>query len=187
MKVGFLCEGNTEVKIVKSNRFQQYLTRVGIEMVVPILDAEGGGNLTPGKSGEYTDLLIANGADRVIILTDLDDDSCISLTKSRITTSDNIIVIVAVRQIEAWFLADSNTLSHLLKENFEFERPEEEADPFETLKNIFLTRYNRGIGGKDIFTRRMLKYGFSIENAAQHPNCPSAAYFLKKLKQLAEN
>ena len=31
----------------------------------------------------------------------------------------------------------------------------------------------------------MLKYGFTIENAANHPNCPSARYFLTKLQTLA--
>jgi hypothetical protein len=31
----------------------------------------------------------------------------------------------------------------------------------------------------------MLYSGFSLESAAAHPNCPSAKYFLQKLKSLA--
>ncbi len=139
----------------------------------------------PGNSKEYLDTLLANGAEKILILTDLDEDACITFTKNRITTSADRIVIVAVRNIESWFLADSQTLSLLLRQKFEFEQPENEITPFETLRNIFLEKQNRGIGDKDILAARMIKYGFSLENAARHPNCPSATYFLNKLQQLA--
>lgn len=187
VKIGFLCEGKTEVKIVRSKKFQDYLLRIGIDLVEPIIDAKGGGNLLPDNSKEYLNTLWSNGVQKIVVLTDLDDDACITLTKQRITTNEKRIVIVAVRKIESWFLADSETLSLLLKQKFEFTQPEKEEIPFITIKNIFLEKQNRGIGDKDILTARMLKYGFSVENAAQHPNCPSAAYFLKKLKQLTEN
>jgi len=186
VKVGFICEGKTERKVLESVKFQKLLIYTGIERVGDVYNAGGSGNLLPGKLQEALGLLFAQGAEKIIILTDLDEDACITFTKNRITTDENRILIVAVRKIESWFLADSETMSLLLKEKFEFELPEKEIEPFETLKALFINKYDRGIGVKDTFTARMLKYGFSLENAAQHPNCPSATYFLDKLQQLAK-
>lgn len=186
VKIGFLCEGKTEVKIVQSGKFKNYLQRIGIETVEPIIDAKGGGNLLPDNSREHLEKLWSNGAQKIVVLTDLDKDNCITSTKKRVNPNDDKIVIVAVRKIESWFLADSETMSLLLKEKFEFELPEDETELFESLKSLFINKYDRGIGVKDTFTARMLKYGFSLENAANHPNCPSAAYFLNKLQQLAK-
>lgn len=186
VRVGFICEGRTEKKIVESEKFQEYLSRIGIEVVGEIRDAEGNGNLLPHNLKKFVDELLIQGAEKIVIITDLDQDACITLTKDRITIKANLIVIVAVKQIESWFLADSLTLTNLLKENFEFTHPEDQLSPFETLKELFKGKEGRGIGTKTIFARRMIKYGFSVENAAQHPNCTSAAYFLKKLKQLTE-
>lgn len=187
VRVGFICEGKTERKIIESENFQQYLTGLGIECVKPVLDAKGSGNLLPENLRESLELLNARRAEKVIILTDLDEDACITVTKDRITSDENRFVIVAVKKIESWFLADSLTLSYLLKEQFYFDKPEEEASPFNTLKSIFIQKQSRGIGVKDIFTARMLKHGFSVENAANHKNCSGAAYFLNKLKQITDN
>ena len=186
VKIGFLCEGKTEVKVVQSRKFKNYLQRIGIEIVEPVIDAKGGGNLLPDNSREHLEKLWSNGAQQIVVLTDLDEDTCITSTRKRVNPNDDKIVIVAVRKIESWFLADSKTMSLLLKEKFEFELPEREIEPFETLKTLFIKKYDRGIGVKDTFTARVLKYGFSLENAAQHPNCPSAKYFLNKLQQLAK-
>ncbi|MCF0058934.1 hypothetical protein [Dyadobacter sp. CY356] len=187
VRVGFICEGKTERKIIESENFQQYLTNLGIECLKPVLDAKGSGNLLPENLRESLELYKARKAEKIVILTDLDEDACITVTKNRITSDTNRVVIVAVRKIESWFLADSLTLSLLLKEQFSFDKPEEEASPFVTLKNIFIQQQGRGIGVKDIFTARMIKYGFSVQNAASHPNCPSATYFLSKLEQIAKN
>lgn len=186
VKVGFLCEGKTEVKFVRSEKFQDCLRRIGIEAVEPVLDAKGGGNLLPDNSKEFLETLWSNGAQKIVVLTDLDEDACITLTKQRISASDDKVVIVAVRTIESWFLADSETLSFLLKQKFEFDYPEKEEIPFMTMRNVFLEKQNREIGDKEILAARMLKYGFSLENAANHPSCPSATYFLNKLQQLAK-
>ena len=185
VRVGFICEGKTERKVLESAKFQDLLIRIGIKQVGEVYNAGGSGNLLPGKLQEALDLLISQGAEKIIVLTDLDEDACITITKDRITIDENRIVIVAVNKIESWFLADSKTLSLLLREKFVFDLPEEEPDPFNSLKRVFIGKYNRGIGVKDTFTARMIKYGFSLENAAQHPNCPSATYFLNKLQQLA--
>ena len=187
VKIGFICEGKTERKIVESEKFQQYLGEIGVECVMPVFDAKGSGNLLPENLREALNSLTNKGAVKVVILTDLDDDFCITLTKKRISVDENRIVVVAVRKVESWFLADSKTLSSLLRTDFFFENPENDLVPFDLLKRIFIERQNRGIGVKDIFTARMLKYGFSIQNAADHPNCPSARYFLNKLQEIANN
>ncbi|WP_373512758.1 hypothetical protein [Persicitalea sp.] len=185
VKIGFICEGTTEKKIVGSEKFQKYLSKLGIEIVGEIRDAGGNGNLLPQNLPEFTKPLIDKGAEKIVVLTDLDEDACISFTKNRITTDENRTIIVAVRQVESWFLADRFTLSSLLKENFDFENPEDQANPYEVLRVLFNEKRGRGCGTKHILAKRMIKYGFSLENAAQHPNCPSATYFLNKLQQLA--
>jgi len=187
VKVGFICEGKTERKIIESERFQNYLSQIGIEGVKPVFDAKGAGNLLPANLEKELNSLKAKGAQKVVILTDLDEDACVTITKNRITVDEDRVVVVAVKKIESWFLADSSTLSVLLKENFHFNNPEGENIPFDTLKGIFINKQERGIGVKDIFSARMLKYGFSIQNAAEHPNCPSARYFLDKLKKIVDN
>ena len=62
-----------------------------------------------------------------------------------------------------------------------------ELNLFEKLRTLFLEKTKRGVGTKDILAARMLKYGFSLQRAAQHPNCHSAAYFLNKLHSLNHN
>lgn len=187
VKIGFIVEGKTERKIVESVGFIQLLESLNIELVQPIINAGGNGNLLPQKLTESLEILNEAGAEKVLILTDLDDDSCITNTRKRIAIKDDILVIVAVKQIESWFLADSEVMSLLLNENFYFSNPENEPAPFETLKQTFLEKTSRGVGTKDILTARMLKHGFSLQRAAQHPNCPSAAYFLNKLHSLNHN
>lgn len=66
-----------------------------------------------------------------------------------------------------------------------FNLPEQEMSPFATLLQLFLTKTNRGVGSKNILVSRVLNYGFTIEQAARHPNCPSARYFPTKLQTLA--
>lgn len=63
--------------------------------------------------------------------------------------------------------------------------PENEDQPFETIRKLFVDKTGRGVGTKHILATRMIKYGFTIEQAAQHPNCPSAHYFLHKLQSLS--
>lgn len=115
VKVGFICEGKTEKKIVESPKFQNYLSTIGVAAVGEIRDAGGNGNLLPQNLIKFVTPLREKGAEKIVIVTDLDQDACITLTKNRIDSGENRIVIVAVIQAEAWFLADSFTLSTLLK------------------------------------------------------------------------
>ena len=185
MNVGFICEGDTERKVVESSAFQQLLTNYGINCITPIEDAEGNGNLLPHNIQEKQNKLFSAGASLIVVLTDLDKDACITKTKERIQEFPNQVITVAVKEIEAWFLADSAVLTQMTGVPVYIDYPEQDEQPFETIRQIFLNKTGRGIGTKPMLARRMLKYGFSIENAAQHPNCPSATYFLTKLQTLA--
>ncbi|GAB3698734.1 hypothetical protein GCM10027592_24090 [Spirosoma flavus] len=185
VNVGFICEGDTEVKIAKSDAFQQMLSNLNLQCVFPIEDADGNGNLLPHNIHPKRQTLEIAGADLIFILTDLDEDVTIRNTRQRIGEFPNQHIIVAVQEAEAWFLADSVTLSTLLGKSVYFEFPERETEPFEIIRQLFIEETGRGVGTKPILARRMLKYGFTIENAAQHPNCPSANYFLTKLQTLA--
>lgn len=185
VNIGFICEGDTEVKIVKSDAFQQLLTKLNLQCVFPIEDADGNGNLLPHKLTERREALQKAGANTIFILTDLDKEASVSVTRQRIGEHDKQRIIVAVQEAEAWFLADSPTLSRLLGESVYFDFPEQDSEPFETIRRLFLAKTGRGVGTKPILARRMLKYGFIIERAAGHPNCPSARYFLTNLQTLA--
>jgi len=184
LSVGFICEGKVERKIIESPRFQATLQSMGIECIRPVINADGSGNLLPRHIADFRNTLLANGAQKIVVLTDLDEDRCVTQTKERSGIRSEEIIVVAVRQIEAWFLADNQTLSRLLNKRFSFDTPEAEAEPFKKLKAIFLQETGRGVGTKDILAQRMLKYDFSVENAAAHPNCTSAKYFLNKLKTI---
>lgn len=81
-------------------------------------------------------------------------------------------------------MADSKLMSFLLKENYKIEFPENIKNPFEEIKNLLFAKTARGIGDKIILANKVIKEGFSIINAASHPQCSSAAYFLQKLNAL---
>ena len=185
VRIGFICEGDTEVKLVKSTEFQQWLRQIGLSCVLPIQDAEGNGNLLPHNIDTQRNTLFNAGAEAIIVLTDLDEESSVDVVQKRIGTYTQQHLIVSVRQLEAWFLADTQTIGTLLGEPFTFDQPEAEAEPFETIRQLFIAKTGRGVGTKPILIRRMLKYGFSIQRAAAHPNCPSAQSFLDTLTTLA--
>lgn len=185
VKVGFICEGDTERKVIESSAFQQTLTDLGLVCIKPIEDADGNGNLLPHNIEPIRTKLFTAGADKIFVLTDLDKDANVMATKQRISELPNQIIIIAIKAVESWFLADSLLLSELMNTNIHIEHPENEEQPFETIRQLFLDKTGRGVGTKHILATRFIKYGFTIEKAAQHPNCPSAQYFLTKLKTLA--
>jgi hypothetical protein len=185
VKIGFIGEGKTEQILLESTSFQEWLRRHGIEQVGNVIDANGAGNLLVGRINPLRIELLSYQPDVIVILTDLDNDESVQITKERIGESINQVIIVAVKKIEAWFLADGQTLTHLTNNSVYIEHPELIDNPFGEIQQLFLTKTGRGIGTKPMLARRMLKYGFTIENAAQHPNCPSAHYFLTKLQTLA--
>jgi hypothetical protein len=184
VKVGFICEGETEKIIVNSTDFKNILASNNLQLVKAI-DATGNGNLLPKNITPFIESLKDDGAEKIFILTDLDKDVCITKTKERINAPETVVVIISIKQIEAWFLADSFTLSKVFGKEYKFDFPENENYPREKLKEIFITKTGRGIGdSKPKFAKRFLNEGFSILNAAVHPNCNSAKYLLNKLSSL---
>ncbi len=178
VKIGFICEGETEKIIIQSENFKQFLLENDLELVNAI-DATGNGNLLPENIQPFIKILKDDGAEKIFILTDLDTDKCITTTKKRINAPGDIVVIISVQQIEAWFLADSFTLSSIFKSDYVFHNPEKENYPREKLKEIFIEKTGRGImDSKPRFAKWIIKQGFSILNAAQHSNCTSAKYFI---------
>jgi hypothetical protein len=183
--VGFICEGATERLIVESKNFQQLLASLSITCVAPVIDAKGNGNLLPHNIEAFRSTLIAKGAEKIVVLTDLDEDQCITLTKNRITHRPNQLIVVAVKKIEAWFLADTPTLSQVLRQNVEFPLPEQEADPFQTIRSLMVSHTGRAVPTKTLLAKRFINHGFSVGNAANHAECLSAKYLLGKLYALA--
>jgi hypothetical protein len=186
VKIGFICEGDTDKMVLESSNFQAILRKMDLECI-RVEDADGNGNLLPQHIEKYRNSLQNFGATKIIILTDLDENASITFTKERLKALPNDIIIISVKTLESWFLADSQVMSQLIGKEFNFEFPEIENNPFETIKHIFQKETTRGVGTKRILTRRVLKYGFSIQNAANHPNCPSAKYFLTKLQSIVNN
>ena len=178
VKIGFICEGETEKLIVESKKSLIFFQEKNL-VLVNAIDATGNGNLLPKNIQPFIEILKDDAAEIIFILTDLDTDKCITKTKERISAPDNVIVIISIQQIEAWFLADSITLSSIFKCKFLFDYPEKEIYPREKLKEIFIEKTGRGImDSKPRFAKWMIKEGFSIFNAAQHLNCNSAKYFI---------
>ncbi len=185
VKLGFICEGETEKIIVESSNFKEILDNNSCAFI-KALDATGNGNLLPKNIAPMINNLLDEGAEKIFILTDLDEDECITKTKERIKAPSEIVTIVSVKQVEAWFLADSQTLSVLLGEiDFRFQHPEIVPVPREVIQQLFLQKKGRGTGpSKALFATKMVNNGFSITNAAAHPNCPSARYFIAKIQSL---
>lgn len=184
VKIGFICEGETEKIIVDSESFREVLLENNLKLLNAI-DATGNGNLLPQNIQPFIEILKDEGAELIFILTDLDTDKCITKTKERINAPDGIVVIISVQQIEAWFLADSITLSSIFKSHYVFDNPEKEIYPREKLKEIFIEKTGRGImDSKPRFAKWIIKQGFSVSNAAQHVECNSAKYFINALVKI---
>lgn len=185
VKVGFIVESKTEKIIIESDKFKEFLLNNDYELVTPVIDAKGGGNLLPSNIEPFIKRLKDSQADRIVVLTDLEDEICVDKVKKRIGHSEIKAIFVAVKAIEAWFLADTKAMQKLLNNNdFVEEFPEyTEKMPQERIQELAIKYTNRGIGSsKPMFARKMLKWGFSIENSANHPNCPSAKAMIDYFK-----
>jgi hypothetical protein len=47
--------------------------------------------------------------------------------------------------------------------------------------------FNKNTGGKINLINNLLALGLDITEAAKHPNCPSAKYFIHKLEGIAKS
>ena len=188
VKLGFIVEGSTEKIIVESPAFNSWLSQQGLALVKPVLDAKGGGNLLPKHIEPMVKRLHAAEADHIIILTDLEHESSVEAVRQRITTEFTDLIFIAVKAIEAWFLADSQAMSQWLKQDSFYEdNPEATKDlPWQRLKEVATDFKQRGTGAsKPAFAKRMIQhYGFKINHAAEHTHCPSAKQFCDGLMAL---
>lgn len=187
VKLGFIVEGDTEKILLDSPAFKDFLRYLNVDHIPDIANAEGSSKLLPHNILQYTRSLLAKGAQRIFVLTDLDAKKCVTQTIQRVSPLPDQTVIVSIKQIEAWFLADTNALRKFLKRSdYYCEFPETIPDPYEEIKKIRQQYWNRGVD-KKVLAKQMIKSGFSVENAAKHSNCNSAKYFLKKLSEFSQN
>lgn len=185
-KVGFIVEGETEMFFIKRNAaFKDFLSSIHVDVVVSI-DGNGGELHNPEILNRKKLLCKDAGAEHIFILTDLDEESCYTEKKSKLDLENVSCTIIAKRAFEAWFLADTETINKVIGNgNYYCEAPENLTNPFEQIRQLHIEYKNgRGIGGKPLLAAKMNKNGFNVLNAAQHPNCHSATYFVEKLKGL---
>ena len=191
VKIGFIVEGDVEKIILNSERFQNFTKDNNLE-ITGIFNAGGKGNITTYKEkivNSLVEILKDRSTQYIIIITDLENDPCITFTKDSIYKYDENkqLELISVKALESWFLADSKTMSKIFKSNFHFSNPEDtEKKPFDQIREEFINRTDRGVSkSKNMLAKKMKKNGFSVLNAADHPKCKSAKYFVEKLVQLS--
>ncbi len=189
VKIGFLVEGDTEKKIIRSQIFNEFLASNNLEAIPTLFPAKGNMGKDVFKNldkiNSLIEILKEKGAEHIFVIRDLEDLECVILARNEIN-SESVQKVIVEKTIESWFLADTEALQKVFSsDNIIVEFPEKVKNPFNELKQISKEKENRGISDKLIFAARMLNNGFSIENAAKHPNCDSAKYFIKKLKSLS--
>ena len=181
VKVGFICEGDTEKIFVDSDDFDRILKENNIEKVDSI-NLHGVLNLIEEKRIPKIQELMSQGANYIITLRDKDDIECFTKVKSLYDIDPTEHFVIAQKEFEAWFLADPILKKCLGDNEIYFEYPENISKPFEVISK----HRGSGITSKPKFAKKMIRLGFSIENAANHPNCNSAKYFIHKLKEIGQ-
>lgn len=187
VKLGFIVEGATEKIILEGSDFFDYLHTLSLPFVPEVINAGGNGNLLPHNVHPYIEELKEKGATDIFILTDLDEEQCITNTKERIDKNSDHFVVLSIRAVEAWFLSDTDAMRRYLDDpDFYFALPESVLKPFEELKTLRKAKTGRGFNDKKLVANTMVhKMGFSLIRASWHPACQSAAYFLNKIAALS--
>lgn len=188
-KLAFIGEGDTDVMVIKSAKFQKILEDFGF-VFIGARDAGGRGNLERdnGIVDSLVKELLSSGAEKIIIITDLENYQCISAAKNSIASFlRNHEIIIIKKALEALFLADTDTLIKILNNKRSYIFPENTPlMPFDEIGQLFIEVGIKPVKSKVKLTKRFITNGFNVENASQHPNCDSAKYFIKKLKELSE-
>jgi hypothetical protein len=185
VNIAFICEDDAGKKIIESADFAQILQQNKVRLVSPVFNAKGKGNLTEENVRGLVNSALDNGATHIFLLTDMDLDACITITRQKLIQDPVCQIIVCKKAVEAWFLADSGAMSSLLNRKEHIEFPESPDIPFDTINQLHRDAFNgRGISKAILPIKMIRNAGFSITHAANHPNCPSASYFLQKLQFL---
>ena len=181
VKLGFIVEGDSEKVLIESDGFRTWAREQGLEICSPVINAKGGGNLLPHHIEPMLAQFEKSQPDHIVILTDLENAASVEAVKARITTRHTNLIFVAVKALEAWFLADTNTMRRWLSNpDFFEEQPEQTAEmPWDRLKEVAKSCGARGPGpNKVIFSKRICgSLQFQINGASDHPNCRSAKEF----------
>lgn len=187
VKVAFIVEGKIEKIFIDFLTQIEWFKKYNIEKVAPTIDAKGGGNLCPKNIENLIEQVIPFNPDKIFILTDLECDPCVEKTKERLGDCDICVTVLARKAIEAWFLANDIILKKYTDEGeSHFELPEKTEDmPYDVLKNLIYENTGRGISKVKLATS-IFRNGFDIEESASHPNCPSAKYFVDKIRMIGE-
>ena len=192
VKIGFIVEGPSDAKIIRSENFRILLAANNLKLV-DIIIPEGKTHffhpnaefeIIRPKVESYVKRLEDKGAERIVFLVDLDTEPCYTAIKSKIPHRATDSIIICKIALEAWYLADTKLISGILRGNYFTEFPEEIKNPFENIKELLLNKTGTGVGNKIILANKVINSGFSIVNSAAHPQCPSARYFIEKLQSL---
>lgn len=194
-RVGFIYDGETEEVILKSSMFREYIASIGLRCVGVIKSKSG-------KLSQYSEQLLRKKAERVIILTDMEQSPCFTEVFERFredVLEEYHKIIVVKRMGEAWLLADTDTLKSILrigkKRPFnENNNPESEMDPHHKINKLLARHANRTgnkkkavkFTSKPFLTKKFLDNGFTLEAAIAHPNCRSVKYFDDYLRSLCQ-
>ncbi|TKT92069.1 hypothetical protein [Dyadobacter frigoris] len=182
VRLGILCEGESETYILKSDLFQNWLYENNIDLV-EIRIVKSKNQYWEDRLESHILILQDLNVEQILIMVDLDEDACITETKNKIVVGGNQHIVVSVKEFENWYLADNVAVSKLIGRNVNIDYPEND----DAVGTIIQLNNGRGFGGsKPRLAMKMRNNGFSIQNAANHPNCPSATYFLSKLEQIAK-
>lgn len=189
VKIGFIVEGGSEKIIIESDAFKAWLGQLGVELVRPVIDAKGGGNLLPKNIEPMVQTLNNQGVDHIVILTDLEDDPSVQMVKDRIGNLHTDHIYIAIKAIEAWYLADTAAMNSWLKSTTFYEQQPQATinKPWDRIKEIAQEQGVPGPGASKIsFAKKMVKHhAFEVNNSAQHANCGSASEFVAGIALLA--
>ncbi|ASM76558.1 hypothetical protein VITFI_CDS0779 [Vitreoscilla filiformis] len=116
VRLGFIVEGDSEKIMVESANFKRWANAQGLEICRPVINARGGGNLLPQHMASMVATLTKSQPDHVVVLTDLETAPDIETVKVRITDTHTSLIFVAVKALEAWFLADTEAMRAWLKQ-----------------------------------------------------------------------
>ena len=186
--VGFVVEGASEKRLVESKLFRKWLREdCNLAVIDPVVDAAGNGNMCSRNiEALVKGIRIQANPDKVVVLADLDPETCAPCVQERkkiIGSQDIDLVAIAKKAMESWFLADTEAMRRWLSDDTFCEvAPETLAGmPWDRLKELGRKR-GSGPGTKVRFSGKFIReHRFDVRRAAQHDQCPSARYFVKRL------
>ncbi|MFH2141116.1 MAG: hypothetical protein ABIJ97_01740 [Bacteroidota bacterium] len=189
-KIGIIYDGETEEIIFKSATLKDVLGASNIQSV-------GEYKYQSGKIKIYSESLKNKGAEKIVIVTDMEQLPCYTEVKKRFNANESLSdiheIIIVKRMAEAWFIADTKTMKKILrkgsKEKLNY-APETYNNPYNKLCEIISQNSNnkeKKRSSKVKLAKQFIDNGFSVVNAANHSKCSSAKYFLKKLKAISKS